>query len=68
MSVEGVILYVNREWRGRCRDRGAGRAGNGEGVVLQVSTNECRRWAGERARQSAESGERERVPTMGMCG
>jgi hypothetical protein len=40
----------------------------GEGVVLRVSINECRRWAGERARQSAESGEREWVPTMGRDG
>jgi len=34
-------------WRGRCRDRGAGRAENGDGVVPRVSTTERRRWAGE---------------------
>jgi hypothetical protein len=53
-----------REWCDGCRDRGAGGAGNEYGVVPRVSTKECRGWVGERAWQSAEGREGERVPRM----
>jgi insertion element IS1 protein InsB len=43
---------------------GTGSAGNGYGVVLRVSITECRRWVGERAWESAEGWEVERVPRM----
>jgi hypothetical protein len=55
-------------WRGRYRDRGAGSSGNGDGQVLKIGSKECRRWAWERARQSAASWERKRVPGMGRNG
>ena len=36
--------------------------------MVRVSTNECRRWGGERAWESAEGREVERVPRMGDTG
>jgi hypothetical protein len=36
--------------------------------VLRVSITECRRWVGERAWESAEGWEVERVPRMGIHG
>jgi hypothetical protein len=47
--------------------KGSGAAG-GYIQVPKIGYEECRRWVGERAWQSAESGEKERVPRMGRYG
>jgi hypothetical protein len=47
--------------------KGSGAAG-GYIRVLKIGYKECRRWVGERAWQSAESGDVAWVPGMGSCG
>jgi hypothetical protein len=62
-ALRGALGFIPHRCTGGCGEFwGTGSAGNGYGVVLRVSITECRRWGGEHAGESAEGGERERVP------